>query len=219
MAHINQQKFCYVVRALFPDHFNGRTVLDIGSLDINGSNRGLFQNCQYTGLDIGPGPNVDVVCKAHEFERPEHSFDTIISTECFEHDRFYRESLRNAVRLLRPGGLLVFTCATTGREEHGTLRANPGSSPFTSVTPEWDSYYKNLTEHDIREAIDVENIFSLRCEWTCGSHTHTFNFPRFQFMTCDEGKDLYFWGVKGAGQTIQAGTVLKEQTVTNPGGM
>lgn len=208
MAHINQQKFCFIVRALFPDFFSDKTVLDIGSLDINGSNRGLFQNCRYTGLDIGPGPNVDVVCKAHEFEHPEHSFDTIISTECFEHDRYYRQTLHNAVRLLKPGGLFVFTCASTGREEHGTAQAHPGSSPFTAATPDWDNYYKNLTEEDIREALDIDKIFSIRCEWICGSHTHTLVVPRHQFMYCDGSKDLYFWGIKGPGDTIQAGQVL-----------
>jgi hypothetical protein len=45
MAHQAQQDFCNSVRQLFPDHFRGKTVLDVGSLDINGNNRYLFTDC------------------------------------------------------------------------------------------------------------------------------------------------------------------------------
>lgn len=213
MAHINQQKFCVTIKALFPDYFQNKKVLDIGSLDINGSNRPLFTNCEYTGVDIGPGPNVDVVSKGHELNHPDESYDVIISTECFEHDKFYRETLQNATRMLRPNGLLLFTCASTGREEHGTVKAHPGSSPFTSVTQDWESYYKNLTEQDVREAIDVETIFTLRCRWTCGDkkpgvHDHTIRIPKFQFLYCDNSCDLYFWGIKSPKDDIYLGDML-----------
>ena len=40
-------------------------ILDIGSYDVSGSYRNLFINnkWQYAGLDIIPGPNVDIVAK------------------------------------------------------------------------------------------------------------------------------------------------------------
>ena len=39
--------------------FKNKKVLDIGSLDINGSNRFLFEDCNYLGIDVGEGKNVD----------------------------------------------------------------------------------------------------------------------------------------------------------------
>lgn len=172
MAHKEQREFLTKIRDMFPDTFNNCSVLDIGSLDINGNNRYLFSNYTYTGIDIGPGPNVDIVCAGHKF-RPDHLFDIVISSECFEHDRFYKETLINAVNLLKSGGMLLFTCATTGRHEHGTSRSAPSSSPFTN------DYYKNLTEEDIRQAIDIENIFI-----------------EYAFDGNSKMHDLYFYGIK-----------------------
>lgn len=168
--HKAQQEFCKSVKAIFPHRFKNAAVLDCGSLDINGNNRYLFEDCYYIGIDIGEGPNVDIVCPIHKFMGED--YDVIISTECFEHDRHYKESLSNILRMLKPGGLFLFTCATTGRREHGTTAYNSGSSPFTN------DYYKNLTEQDIREALDLTQ------------------FRDYLFKENKDSHDLYFWGIK-----------------------
>lgn len=87
MAHREQQQFLLSARQLFPQKFQNCDVLDIGSLDINGNNRYLFTNYTYFGLDIGPGKNVDLVCRGHEY-KTDKRYDIVISTECFEHDEF-----------------------------------------------------------------------------------------------------------------------------------
>ena len=178
MAHPAQQEFCERVKGLFPESFQGKRVLDCGSLDINGSNRGYFTGGVYVGLDVGPGKNVDVVSPMHLHE-DSSGFDTIVSTECFEHDQFYEASFRRIVEVLRPGGLFFFSCASTGRPEHGTSRQHPDSSPLTAKIEGWCDYYKNLTEEDVRAAIDVDAVF--------GSYAFEYN---------PNGGDLYFWGVK-----------------------
>ncbi|HEY0845159.1 MAG TPA: methyltransferase domain-containing protein [Noviherbaspirillum sp.] len=179
MAHFQQAEFCRSVKERFPDYFIDRMVLDIGALDINGNNQFLFEECLYLGVDLAPGRNVDFVSKGHELALPDASFDVIISTECFEHDRFYVQTLRNIVRLLKPGGLFLFSCATTGRPEHGTRRTTPHDAPFIQHMGEWSDYYKNLEESDIRAALDLDAIF-----------------VQFAFSTNSESKDLYFWGIK-----------------------
>lgn len=177
--HESQVNFCKSVKDQFPLYFMNIRVLDCGSLNINGTNRYLFTNCEYIGIDVGAGPNVDYVTPIHEFQYPSQNFDTIISSECFEHDMYYKESLKNIVRLLKPNGLFLFTCATTGRPEHGTLASKPQDSPFTVQKGTWATYYKNLEERDIREAIDVDDIFRA-----------------YSFSTNKEPADLYFWGIK-----------------------
>lgn len=178
MAHHQQQQYIITIKQRYPDFFRNRRVLDIGSLDINGSNRGYFENCIYTGLDIAPGKNVDVVCKAHEYVTAE-KYDTVISTECLEHDKFYALTLNNCMQVLKPGGLFLFTCATTGRPEHGTRRSDIMSSPLTCQIEDWADYYKNLTEEDIRNVLAVDQLFT-NYEFSIGHETH----------------DLYFYGVK-----------------------
>lgn len=179
MAHLQQMEFCQLVKRELPLFFVEVFVLDVGSLDINGNNRCLFDDALYLGVDLAPGPNVDIVSKGHELRMPDETFDVIVSTECFEHDQFYRETLRNICRMLKPGGLFLFTCATEGRHEHGTRRTTPQDAPLLEAYGEWQDYYRNLTEADIRNAIDIDGVFS--------SHEFTVN---------PASHDLYFWGVK-----------------------
>lgn len=183
MAHVQQAEFCLSVSKTFPAYFSERIVIDIGSLDINGNNQYLFSNCLYLGVDVAPGRNVDFVSPGHALGLPNESIDTIVSTECFEHDQYYERTLKNIIRLLKPGGMFLFSCATTGRPEHGTRRTTPHDAPLIQGFDEWSDYYKNLEESDIREVIDVDSVFS-----------------KYAFSSNDETHDLYFWGIK-AGQS------------------
>jgi len=181
MAHQAQRDYCSGVKVRFSSNFEHARVLDVGSLDINGCNRPFFKDCEYVGVDVGPGRNVDIVCFCHELAYLPNTFDTIISTECFEHDPYLAKSLPNIYRMLKPGGLFVFTCATTGRPEHGTVLREPADSPLTVGMPELSHYYKNITEIDIRSMIDIDRAFS-----------------SYAFATDEVNHDLRFWGVKNA---------------------
>lgn len=179
MAHPEQEEFCRSVKKRFPSFFAEKFVLDVGSLDINGNNQYLFDDCLYLGIDLAAGRNVDIVSKGHELTLPDNTFDLVVSTECFEHDQYYDKTLKNILRLLKPGGLFLFTCATKGRAEHGTLRTSAVDAPFLADYGDWGNYYKNLEESDIRAVLEVDRAFS--------SH---------QFRTNDASHDLYFWGIK-----------------------
>src|SRR3954464_9663737 len=102
MAHKQQQAFCKWVRCKHKSKFRNCSVLDIGSLDINGNNRYLFRRYKYIGIDLGEGKNVDLVCSGHEFNSSD-KFDIVISTECLEHDEHWKETLVNAVKLTKAG--------------------------------------------------------------------------------------------------------------------
>lgn len=169
--HLNQQRFCERIKDKFPDCFYQKKVLEIGSLDINGSIRYLFKDCEYIGIDLGAGKGVDLICSGHELNRPDNYYDTIISTEAFEHDKHYKETIKNAMRMLKPEGLFLFSCAFTGRPEHGTNLNKPEQSPFTH------DYYKNLTIEDFR-GID--------------GFRKTFPEGIFEQSYCD----LFFYGIK-----------------------
>ena len=177
MAHRQQINFCLSVKNRFPDKFKRKAVLDVGSLDINGNNRYLFSDSSYVGVDLAPGRNVDMVCRGHELKLPDAMFDVVISTECFEHDMYWELTLNNCARLLKPGGLFLFSCATTGRPEHGTRRTTPKDAPLLPGV--WADYYMNLTEADILRAVRVDEVFEL-----------------YAFEIGYETCDLYFWGVK-----------------------
>ena len=154
----------------FPDAFSGKDVLEIGSLDINGSVRQFFESCNYIGCDLDVGKGVDIVSPGHMLDYSDNHFHTAISCECFEHDKHWRETFANMVRMTKH--LVIFTCATTGRPEHGTTNSSPSDAPFTN------DYYKNLTVDDFTNAFKMDDMFS---KWV--------------FTTNSQSHDLYFYGV------------------------
>lgn len=176
MAHKQQIDYCILMKSLFPYYFKYRSVLDIGSMDINGNNKYLFNMCNYLGVDIGPGKNVDYIGYGHKLTFENGEFDTIITTEVAEHDKYWPQTMTNAIRMLDGGGALIFTCATTGRPEHGTKRTDEFSSPYTT------DYYKNVTEEMLRSI----NGFNEAWEYC-------------RFSVNNESHDLQFFGIKKGG--------------------
>jgi SAM-dependent methyltransferase len=175
MAHREQGEYIASVKERHPQFFNGGRVLEVGSLNINGTVRSFFNADEYIGLDVGEGHGVDVVMSGHEY-KSRHKFDCVISCECFEHNPFWKETFLNMVKLCRRGGLIIFTCATTGRPEHGTERTTPQDSPLT-IAQGW-SYYLNLTEEDFA-SIDLGSLFA-----------------EHSFAVNEKACDLYFEGIK-----------------------
>jgi len=178
MAHKEQIDFCKGIKFKNPLHFKNKKVLDVGSQDINGSNRYLFTDCEYTGLDIAEGNNVDVVSFVHEY-KPDCKYDTIISTEVFEHDYYFEKSFLNIIDLLNSGGIFLFTAAGPKRAEHGTLRTTPSDSPFTCLIEGQENYYRNITKTWVNSIIKLDDVFS----------KHHMQYGR-------QDKDIYFYGIK-----------------------
>ncbi len=183
--HKQSREFTLFVKKILCDFFIGKRVLDVGSGDINGNNRFLFENCEYNGNDVIEAKNVTIVSKTKDLPFQANIFDTIISTECFEHDPEYKESFRKIYDMLKPDGLFCFTCASTGRPEHGTKRTTPRDSYGTIGNLEdMSDYYKNLTELDLNKVLPLKTMFSV---WDTYYNA--------------ESKDLYFIGIK-KGNTI-----------------
>jgi SAM-dependent methyltransferase len=92
-------------------------VLEVGSLDVNGSVRPLFTGvASYLGVDALDGAGVDLVLDAHQltskFEKA--SFDVVVSTEMLEHDSEFWNSLAMMGEVLKPGGHLLLTARGNG---------------------------------------------------------------------------------------------------------
>lgn len=85
-------------------------VLEIGSRNINGSVRDLFEDTPfYLGIDVLPGPGVDRIIHAADFKG--EGFTCVVSTNAGEHDPRLPETLKAAWRALVPGGYLIWTGA------------------------------------------------------------------------------------------------------------
>lgn len=86
------------------------SVLDVGSLDVNGTYRPLVERrgWSYTGLDVRKGPNVDVLAD-DPFHYPfeDGTFDVVISGSTMEHVTAIWLWVAELARVLKPGGLLA----------------------------------------------------------------------------------------------------------------
>jgi SAM-dependent methyltransferase len=97
----------------------GKQILEVGSLEVNGSVRPLVEArspASYIGVDVVSGPGVDKVVDANDLIDTfgMDSFDVVISTEMLEHAKDWQRAVTQMVRVLRPGGVLVWTTRSPG---------------------------------------------------------------------------------------------------------
>ena len=74
---IEARDFTLFVKKILSDFFSNKKVLDVGSGDINGNNRFLFDNCDYNGNDVIHASNVTIVSKTKDLPFADNTFDTI----------------------------------------------------------------------------------------------------------------------------------------------
>ena len=112
------------VRAhLCEEDVRGRSVLEVGARNVNGSARPIveaFGPASYVGVDIESGTGVDEICDAAglvgRFGRD--AFDMLISTELLEHVREWRTVISQFKQVLKPEGVLLLTTRSQGFHYH-----------------------------------------------------------------------------------------------------
>ena len=96
-------------------------ILDVGSYDVNGTYKELFEETAYSyqGLDMEKGPNVDVVpASTYEWaEITNDNYDVVISGQALEHIEFFWVTVAEIIRVTKKGGLICII-APNGFDEH-----------------------------------------------------------------------------------------------------
>ncbi len=140
MCNRNCIKFCS--RTLKRKEIHKKRIIEVGSLNVNGSVRHRIEKCsfkEYIGVDIRNGVGVDVICDAVDLIDMfgENSFDILICTEVLEHVEDWKTVIHNFKLIVKPRGKILITTRTIGAGYH------PYSDDFWRYTPE-----------------DMRNIFS-----------------------------------------------------------
>ncbi|MEA3347667.1 MAG: methyltransferase domain-containing protein [Pseudomonadota bacterium] len=95
-------------------------IADLGSYDVNGSYRPLFERppWRYLGLDVSAGPNVDIVLSNPYKWRAlsSNSIDVMISGQAFEHIEYFWLTMLELSRVLKPGGWCCLIAPSSGPE-------------------------------------------------------------------------------------------------------
>jgi SAM-dependent methyltransferase len=131
------------------DYFNAR-ILELGSYIVNGTVRNIFNGCpDYVGVDLRPGPGVDVVANATTYCPKEDlaSYDLVVTTEMLEHCDDPEAVIKNIHKLLKPGGYLILTAAGPERAPHGNDGEGVGEEYYGNIHPldlkKWLKIFKN----------------------------------------------------------------------------
>jgi SAM-dependent methyltransferase len=177
MSHFEQKKFVEfsLDELKKKNNFNNLSVLDVGSFDVGGSIRDFFKKNNYIGVDLIKGPNVDIVLSGSELHKLKQKFDIVISCECFEHAKDWKEIFLSMYNVCEDDGYVIFTCASRGRIEHGTLRTINSDSPGTTGI-----YYKNIFKSEFIKSYDLKKMFQ-----------------KYEVIYNFKSSDLYFIGKKG----------------------
>jgi SAM-dependent methyltransferase len=101
----------------------GPRVIELGSLDVNGSVRpcvAVLKPAEYVGVDIRKGRGVDVVADVCTADLPSShgQFDLVISVETLEHVQSWPLFVREMKRLCKPRGRMLMTCRSPGFALH-----------------------------------------------------------------------------------------------------
>jgi len=110
-AYVNAEKFYH---KYCENNIENKKILDVGSYDVNGTMKPIFEKGQYVGLDMEEGPNVDIVGVSHDIPFEKDEFDIVISSSCFEHDDMFWVSFQEMCRVLKPGGYMYIQAPSNG---------------------------------------------------------------------------------------------------------
>jgi SAM-dependent methyltransferase len=95
-------------------------IIDLGSQDVNGSYRSIFNvsSWSYRGVDMAPGKNVDIALKDPYSWREirSNSVDVLVSGQAFEHIEFFWLTMFEICRVLKPNGLCCIIAPSAGPE-------------------------------------------------------------------------------------------------------
>jgi SAM-dependent methyltransferase len=145
-------------------------VLDVGAGSFDRYSE-FFSADSYTRMEIEAGPGIDVVGTVYAIPFPDNSFDTLVSTQVFEHLARPTDAAQELFRVLKPGGYVVLTAPQANElheEPHDYFRYTSYglTSLFTTAGFEVvkmlkrGGYHALIAQMRIRFAIDHYQLYS-----------------------------------------------------------
>ena len=157
---MHQSVLQFITEMLPREEVQGRFVLEAGALDVNGSPRTAILGHDpgvYIGVDLQPGPGVDVVADAKDLPvLYPGGADIVVAASMLEHAPGWQAALAGLVGVVKPGGTLLVTVPSPGFGYHG----HPGDYWRFSVDDlRAIAVAAGLTVLDLREDSQVEGAF------------------------------------------------------------
>jgi SAM-dependent methyltransferase len=150
-------------------------VLDLGSLNINGTMRtydflhpnhpkwiDLIGCKEYYGIDLMEGPSVDEVMDSHKLEFEDNSFDMVMSLNVLEHDSNPLKTLMEASRVAKIGGTFILSCSNETTPDHRDL-GGASTDMYNKITKETLLDWFKKTNFKIINFITTHSDHQVKC--------------------------------------------------------
>lgn len=144
--HPSARAFVQDTLRLYPGPYE--FVLEVGSRDINGGIRDLFEPCVYFGIDLEPGPGVDEVADVTAWQT-DRRFDAVVCCEVLEHAPDPQAVVAACIALLNPHGRLILTAASNPRAPHS---GHDGAAVQTG------EHYANVDPDTLRSWLTFDGV-------------------------------------------------------------
>ncbi len=143
----------------------GQLIVEIGACDVNGSIRSFADpQARYIGIDILPGPGVDLVVGADvPLPIQNKSADIVVATSVLEHDTLFWATFLDLLRITKDGGIVYINAPSNGwyhRYPNDNWRFFPDAGKALEKWGRLNGYAVHLVESFMGErAADVWNDF------------------------------------------------------------
>ena len=120
----------------------GQRTLEVGSHNVNGIVRDLFDTGEYIGIDHREGDNVDIALNGNDMSAhfEDESFDWVLCNSVMEHDLYFWLTTAEMKRVLKPGGILIVGMPSLGFSHHG-VSDDILVNPWIATNPEGAGIY------------------------------------------------------------------------------
>jgi hypothetical protein len=115
---LHESVLAFCAKVIHPDEVRGKAILEVGSAYVNGSVKPqlvAMGPSRYVGVDLAPGPNVDVVSRVEHLPDDAQA-DLVVSCEMLEHAEDWVGAFRRMAALARE--TLVLTARGPGFPFH-----------------------------------------------------------------------------------------------------
>lgn len=146
-------------RAFFESYVRrGDLILEIGSMNVNGSLRDFCPaESRHVGADVSAGAGVNlVISPVSQLPFPDQTFDAVVSSSCFEHDRMFWVTFLEICRVVKEGGYIYINAPSKGEYHRYPIdawRFFPDAGIALCAWARSNRYDMNLLESFVAENI------------------------------------------------------------------
>ena len=124
----------------------------------------IFENFQYTGVDLVAGENVDIVLEnPYKYPFKDNQIDLVVANNIFEHSEHFWQLFLELSRILKPNGLLYTITPSNGEYHRGPFDQDVLIDAFRFYPDAGKALQNWANKNDFKDLVMLESyVFKRR---------------------------------------------------------